>query len=86
LVRTVREHLILNGQDPNFRMWKGPDTRDSSDEEWEGHMHICNQRLPVELDSHMDIRGMVDNAFLEECECFLPTLMRRINKNAHNGF
>jgi hypothetical protein len=66
LVRTVREHLILNGRDPNFRVWRGPGARDSSDEEWEGHMRTHNQRLPVELDSHVDTRGMVDNAFLEE--------------------
>jgi hypothetical protein len=62
----VREHLILNGRDPNFRVWKGPGARDSSDEEWEGHIHIHNRRLPVELDSHVDTRGMVDNVFLEE--------------------
>jgi hypothetical protein len=66
LVRTVREHLILNGRDPNFRMWKGLGTRDSFDEEREGHMRTRNQRLPVELDSHVDTRGMVDNAFLKE--------------------
>jgi hypothetical protein len=66
LVRTVREHLILNRQDPNFRVWKGPGARDSSNEEWKGHMRTRNQRLPVELDSHVDTQGMVDNAFLEE--------------------
>jgi hypothetical protein len=66
LVRTVREHLILNGRDPNFRVWRGPGTRDSSDKKWEGHMRTRNQQLPVELDSHVDTRGMVDNAFLEE--------------------
>jgi hypothetical protein len=58
--------LILNGRDPKFRVWRGPDTRVSSDEEWEGRMHTRNQRLPVKLDSHIDTRGMVDNAFLEE--------------------
>jgi hypothetical protein len=66
LVRTVREHLILNGRDPNFRVWMGPGARNSSDEEWEGHMCTRNQRLLVKLDSHVDTRGMVDNAFLEE--------------------
>jgi hypothetical protein len=65
LVRTVRKHLILNERDPNFRVWRGPSARDSSDEEWEGHMRTRNQQLPVELDSHVDTRGMVDNAFLE---------------------
>jgi hypothetical protein len=29
-------------------------------------MHTRNQRLPIESDSYVDIRGMVDNAFLEE--------------------
>jgi hypothetical protein len=29
-------------------------------------MRTSNQRLPVKLDSHIDTRGMVDNAFLEE--------------------
>jgi hypothetical protein len=29
-------------------------------------MRTRNQRLPVELDSHVDIQGMVDNAFLKE--------------------
>jgi hypothetical protein len=66
LVRTVREHLILKGRDPNFRVWKDPGATDSSDEEWEGHMRTCNQQLPVELDSQVDTRDMVDNAFLEE--------------------
>jgi hypothetical protein len=33
LLKTVREHLIKNGRDPRMRVWKGPGTRDSSDEE-----------------------------------------------------
>jgi hypothetical protein len=66
LVHPVREYLILNGWDPNFRVWRGPGARDSSDEEWEGHMRARNLRLPVKLDYHVDTRGMVDNAFLEE--------------------
>ena len=45
---------------------EGPDARDSYDKKWEGHMRTHNQRLPVELDSHVDTRGMVDTAFLEE--------------------
>jgi hypothetical protein len=31
----VREHLIHNGRELFFRVWKGPSTRDSIDEEWE---------------------------------------------------
>jgi len=34
LLRTVRNHLILNGRHPLFRVWKGPGPTDHSDEEW----------------------------------------------------
>ena len=34
-VRNVREHLIQNSIHPQCRMWRGPGTQDSSDEEWE---------------------------------------------------
>jgi hypothetical protein len=66
LLKTVREHLILNERDPNFRVWRGPGARDSSDEEWEGNMRTRIQRLQVEPDSQVDTRRMVDNAFMEE--------------------
>jgi hypothetical protein len=35
LLATVRKHLIRNGRHSNFRVWRGPGDRDSSDEEWE---------------------------------------------------
>jgi hypothetical protein len=37
LLCTVREHLIRNKRDPNFRVWKGLGMRDSSNEEWGEH-------------------------------------------------
>ena len=33
LLRTVRDHLVLNGRHPLFRVWKGPGQTDHSDEE-----------------------------------------------------
>jgi hypothetical protein len=66
LLKTIREHLILNKWDPNFRVWRRPGARDSFDKEWEGNMRTHNQRLHVELDSQVDTRRMVDNAFMEE--------------------
>jgi hypothetical protein len=42
LLYIVREHLIMNGQDPNFRVWRGPSMRDSSNEEWEEHFRTSN--------------------------------------------
>jgi hypothetical protein len=34
-VANVRNHFLLNGRDPSFRMWRGPEDRDYLDEEWE---------------------------------------------------
>jgi hypothetical protein len=34
LLRTVRDHLVLNGRHPLFRVRKGPAPTDHSDEEW----------------------------------------------------
>lgn len=35
IVGHMREHLIHNGNDPRFRVWRSLGSRDSSDEEWE---------------------------------------------------
>jgi hypothetical protein len=66
LLPKVREHLIRHGRDPTFRVWKGPDMRDSSDEEWQEHMRRSNQRPSQRLDPQVNTRGMVENAFIEE--------------------
>jgi hypothetical protein len=34
LLRTIRNHLVLNERHPLFRVWKGPSPIDHSDEEW----------------------------------------------------
>ena len=34
-LQTVRDHLVQNGRDSEFRAWKGPGERYSFDEEWE---------------------------------------------------
>jgi hypothetical protein len=62
----VRSHLIKNGRDPSFRVWRRPGVRDSSDEEWENSGRSVNQHPHVPLDSHVNTKDMVDNAFLEE--------------------
>jgi hypothetical protein len=61
-----KEHLIRNGRDPNFRVWKGLGPRDSSDEEWEEHFKTSNRHPLGQLDSQVNTRDMVDNAFLKE--------------------
>jgi hypothetical protein len=37
LLATVKEHLIRNGRDDNFRVWRGPGSRDTSDDDWEDY-------------------------------------------------
>jgi hypothetical protein len=63
LLKTVREHLIKNGRDPRMRVWKGPGTRDSSDEEWEEEVLNPPTRDPVLIDAQVDTVDMVRDAF-----------------------
>jgi hypothetical protein len=63
---TVREHLIQNSRDPEFRVWRGPSNRDSSDEEWEQDFWSPEEERPEPLDQQIDARGMIDDTF-EEC-------------------
>jgi hypothetical protein len=62
----VCSHLIKYGRDPNFRVRRGSGVRNSSDEEWKNSGRSVNQCPRVPLDSHVNTRDMVDNAFLEE--------------------
>ena len=64
LVRNVRDYLIQNGQDAQFRVWRGPGTQDSSDEEQEHEFWGPNDNQDVELDAQVDRQGMFDNAFV----------------------
>ena len=50
LVRNVQDHLIRNGRDAQFRVWRGLGTRDSSDEEWEHEFWEPNDNRDMELD------------------------------------
>jgi hypothetical protein len=64
---TVREHLIQNGRDPEFRVQRGPGNRDSSDEEWEQDFWSPEEERPKPLDQQIDARDMIDDTF-EECD------------------
>jgi glycerol-3-phosphate cytidylyltransferase-like family protein len=66
LLHIVHSHLIKNARDPSFQVWRGPGVRDSSDEEWKNSGRSMNQRPRIPLDSHVNTRDMVDDAFLEE--------------------
>lgn len=59
----MKEHLIHNGQDPSFRVWRGPGSKDSIDEEWEEHLKVLARQQTHELDFAIDMRAMVADAF-----------------------
>lgn len=63
---TVKDHLIQNGREPTYRLWRGLGDRYSSDEEWEQEF----KRPPRthedgKLDADLDVRLMVQDAFQE---------------------
>jgi hypothetical protein len=66
-LQTVRDHLVQNGRDSEFRVWRGPGERHSSDEEWEEEFWTPEQQPQDALDAHIDMRGMIHNTF-EECD------------------
>jgi hypothetical protein len=66
-LRTVREHLLQNGRDSEFRVWRGPGNRDSSDEEWEQEYWRPGEERPEALDQQVDTRAIIDDRF-EECD------------------
>ena len=65
LVATVREHLIQNGRHPEFRVWRGPGDRDTSDEEWEADYWAPKVHQTENMDPQIDTRQMVKDAFQE---------------------
>jgi hypothetical protein len=67
-LQTVRDHLVQNGRDSEFRVWKGPGERHSSDEEWKEEFWRPKQQPQETLDAHIDTRGMIHNTFEERDE------------------
>ncbi len=59
----MEEHLIHNGQDPSFRVWRGLSSRNSLDEDWEEHFRVPTRHWTLELDFVVDMRTMVVDAF-----------------------
>jgi hypothetical protein len=64
----VRQHLIRNGRDPDFRIWRGLGDQESFDEEWEEIWSTADQGRRQLLDAQEDMRGMIQDAFEQEDE------------------
>jgi hypothetical protein len=62
-VATIREHLIRNNRHADFQVWRGPGSRDSSDDEWEQNFWIPTTHCTGEVDIQVDTRCMVEETF-----------------------
>jgi hypothetical protein len=76
-LQTVRNHLVQNGRDSEFQVWRGPRERHSSDEEWEEEFWTPEQQPQETLDAHIDMRGMIHNTFEEVMNATHDTLESR---------
>ena len=59
----VKDHLINNGREPAFRVWRGPGARDSSDDEWEQELRRPARPHDGQFDAGLDMHGMVEDTF-----------------------
>jgi hypothetical protein len=70
-VATVREHLLRNNRHADFRVWRGPGSRDSSDDEWEQSFWIPTTHRIGEVDVQVDMRHMVEETFQNANNTFI---------------
>jgi hypothetical protein len=68
----VKDHLINNGREPAFRVWRGPGERDSSDEDWEEEYRRPSVTSDGQFDIGLDMPGMVEDAFTQRDEQRVP--------------
>jgi hypothetical protein len=61
----VKDHLIHFGREPAFRVWRGPETRDAFDDEWEQEFRRPCGENEGQFDGGLDMSGMVADAFLQ---------------------
>jgi hypothetical protein len=80
----VRQHLIRNGRDPDFCVWRGPGDQESSDEEWEEIRSTADQGQRQLLDAQVDTYGMIHDAFEQEDEA--DPLLKRVEEAMVDAF
>jgi hypothetical protein len=59
----VRNHIIHNGRDASFRVWRRPGDKDSSNEQWEEDSRFPTRQQTQEHDSRINIQGIMVDAF-----------------------
>jgi hypothetical protein len=81
---TVKEHLIRIGRDDNFRVWRGPRSRNTLDDDWEDNFWGPAAERTREVDVQVDTRHMVQETFQGGNESV--TLEERVQEVASNAF
>ncbi len=59
----MRGHLIHNGRDPRFRVWRCPSNKNSLNKEWEEEFRRLTKQQTQPLNVAIDMQAMVANAF-----------------------
>jgi hypothetical protein len=59
----VRGHLIHNGRDPRFRVWRRPSNKNLLNKEWEEEFRRLTKQQTQPLNVAIDMQAMVANAF-----------------------
>ena len=54
-----KNHLIRNGREPTFRVWRGPGKRDDSDEEWEQEFKRPSRPHDKHINEGLDMHAML---------------------------
>lgn len=72
----MKDHLIKNGREPTFKVWKGPGNIDGSDEEWEHEFRRLSIPHDGQINERLDIHAMLEETFQEiyEAPTHRPTL------------
>jgi hypothetical protein len=68
ILKTIRNHLILNGRHPLFRVWKGPGPTDHCDEEWVEASRATVNPMGIEVevqvvDEAVNVNQLLDDLF-----------------------
>jgi hypothetical protein len=84
LLATIRKHLIRNRRHSDFRVWRGPGNRDSSDDEWDEHLWAPTAQTTREVDVQVDTQHMVEETFQQANETYM--LEERVQEVALDAF
>ena len=82
MLATVRQHLIQNKRDFDFRVWQGSGSRGSFDDEWESHFWGPTTKYQGELDEQVKTCHMVEETFQQANE-LLPLENRVVEEALH---